>query len=261
MTAFGSVKKFIKTTPLAIPYIAVARALRKGRGSQSDEEVILDRLLATIGAVPKVFIEFGFSGWEFNCVRLAEDRSWQGLLLDGDRYNITVAKTIYHRDIEARHLWITLETLQQVVDFARGREVGVLSVDVDGNDYWFLQRLIGIRPAIVCVEINVFMGLRPIAVPYDPEFERTKKHKSWAYFGASLSAMHHLCRRHGYSLVAMSASGVNAFFVRDDLLTSVLRPLTPAEAYREQIEPDGRVVPTATYWEQIMDMPFVDVTQ
>jgi len=260
MNALAILKQRIKATPLAIPYIAAVNTFGKRRHSQSDEAAVLGRIISALGQVPKIFIEFGFSGWEFNCIALAQDRSWQGLLIDGDAYNATIARTIYHRGIEAKQLWITLDTLDHVIRYAAGREVGVLSIDVDGNDYWFAKHLMPLRPAILCVEVNVSMGLRPLTVPYDPAFDRTKKHQSWEYYGASLTAMHHLCRESGYSLVAMSGNGVNAFFVRGDLLTSALRVLDPQEAQRPKIYPNGSIAPTERFWEGIKNMPFVDVS-
>jgi hypothetical protein len=259
MSAIATLKQRIKATPLAVPYIAAVNVFGKRRSSQSNEAAVLARIISAVEPVPKVFIEFGFSGWEFNCIDLARNPEWEGLLLDGDRYNATIARTIYHRGIQARQLWITLETLQHVVDYARGRELGVMSIDVDGNDYWFLKHLIGLRPAIISVEVNVSLGLRPLTVPYDPAFDRTKKHESWEYYGASLTAMHHLCRQHDYSLVAMSGNGVNAFFVRDEKMTPALRALSPEQARRKKVYPDGRIAPTD--WEQIQDMPYVDVTR
>jgi hypothetical protein len=261
MNAINTLKQRIKATPLAIPYIAAKHVLGGRTSSQSDESQVLARIIAAVGCVPNVFIEFGFSGWEFNCIELARERSWQGLLVDGDGYNAAIARTIFHRGIQAKKLWITLETLQQIIDYARGREVGVLSIDVDGNDFWFLQRLIGLRPAIISLEVNTFFGLRPITVPYDPEFDRMKKHPSGGYFGASLAAMHHMCEQYGYSLVAMSSNAVNAFFVRNDRLMPALMPLDPKDAYREQVMPDGTVVSVPPVWEQLKDMPYVDVTK
>lgn len=260
MKPFASLKQRIKTTPLAIPYIALCHRLGKGLKSQSDEADILDRIISG-ASVPKTFIEFGFSGWEFNCVRLAQDRSWRGLLIDGDGYNITVAHTIFHDGIEAKQLWITLDTLEHVTRYAAGRDIGVLSIDVDGNDYWFLQRLIDIRPAVICMEINVTLGLRPITIPYDPSFDRTRAHESWEYYGASLVAIHHICQSHGYSLVSMSRNGVNAFFLRNDLLNDSHHILTPEAAFGPKIHPDGTRVPREKSWALIENMPFIDVTQ
>lgn len=259
MNAIARLKSTIKASPLAVPYILAKSAFGAKRASQSDESRILADLAGLVAA-PKCFIEFGFSGWEFNCIGLAQDPSWTGLLVDGQRYSVTVARTIYHRGVEARQLWISLDTIDTISAWADGKDLGVLSVDVDGNDYWFLQRLIVLRPAIIVAEVNVSLGLRPITVPYEADFDRTKKHETWEYYGASLAAVHHLCTNHGYTLVAVSSNGVNAFFVRDDRMVPSLRALLPQEARRPKMYPDGSIAPSERHWERIRAMPFVDVT-
>ena len=76
-------------------------------------------------------------------------------------------------------------------------------------------------------------------------FVRGEAHFSKIYYGASISALAGLAERKGYALVASNSVGNNVFFVRKDLLGE-LRPLTPAEAYRqcqfrEFHGPDGRL--------------------
>ena len=73
--------------------------------------------------------------------------------------------------------------------------------------------------------------------------------------------MFHLCKRHGYSLIEISENGVNAFFVRDDILTPDDLTLTPSEAYKNKLYPNGEVAPTLKFWEAIKELPYVDVTQ
>ena len=255
---FNSLKNYIKQTPLAIPFIILKNALNKSAFSQSNEAQIIDRLVSRFN-VPKTFVEFGFSGWEFNCIKIAHE--WEGLLLDGGAYNVTIANQIFPKAITAKQMWITLDTLDFVLDYSKSRKLGILSVDVDGNDYWFLEKLITTNPAIIIVEFNVSFGLFPISVPYDSAFDRIKKHESWEYYGASLSAMHHLCNLHDYSLIEISQNGVNAFFVRNDLLTADDRRLTPEEGYREKSYPDGSIAPTEQFWEIIKQLPYVDVTK
>ena len=237
-------KKFIKATPLLRPLIAVKGLITRPR-AQNDEAAILADLVAR-HAVPQRFVEFGFSGWEFNCADLA--RTWDGLLIDGDRYNVTIASTILPRRVVARHEWLTLDTLDVISTYLAGRELGVLSIDVDGNDYWFLEALIGLRPAIIISEYNSVFGHRSISVPYDPAFDRRQFGDGW-YFGASLAALAGLAAPHGYVLVA-ETGGINAFFLRDDLLTAADRPMTAAQAYRPR---------HADKWAEIAHLPFVDV--
>lgn len=223
--------------------------------SQNDEAVILHRLSRRYD-LPKRFIEFGFSGWEFNCAPLIGE--WEGLLVDGDAYNVKIAKLAYPR-IKAVRAWLTLENLDFIIDYARSKPLGILSVDVDGNDYWFLEKLISTTPVLIIAEYNSSFGLRPVSVPYDSNFDRTKKHGSWTYFGASLTALNHLARLHGYSLIEISNTGINAYFVRDDLLTADDVVLKPEAAFREKCFVDGSR--PSDQWENIKHLPFIDVTK
>lgn len=249
-------KQFIKSTPLIIIFILLKRVFISNHKSQSDEAQIIDRLIVRF-KVPKSFVELGFSGWEFNCIKLTSE--WEGLLVDGDSYNIKIAKLIFPKKITAKHMWLTLETLDFILDYSMSRQLGILSIDVDGNDYWFLEKLISIKPAIIIAEYNSSFGLLPISVPYDSRFDRIKKHDSRTYYGASLSAMHHLCNRHGYSLIEISSSGVNAFFVRNDLLTVDDFKFAPEHVFREKFFPDGSR--PSQQWEKIKHLPVVDVTK
>lgn len=251
----STAKTFVKGTPLAVPYIFVKSKLTRPR-AQNDEEVVLARLLQRYD-VPRTFIEFGFSGWEFNCAALAS--TWQGLLVDGDAYNVKIARVLWGSNITARQMWITLETVGELQEWLGPRELGILSVDVDGNDFWFLRRLLPTRPALIIAEYNSSFGLRPVTVPYDAEFDRIRKHPSRTYFGASLTALDHLARKHGYSLIEVGNTGVNAFFVRNDLLGAEDLVLRPEHAFREKLHHDGSR--PAAQWARIKDMPFVDVLQ
>jgi hypothetical protein len=107
----------------------------------------------------------------------------------------------------------------------------------------------------VIVEYNASLGLRPLTVPYDRTFERHAKHPSGWYHGASITALHTLCARSGYRLVAVSDSGVNVFFMRE-----AARSLEPSEAYRQNRLRNGWSSTTAPQqWQTICDLPFVTV--
>jgi hypothetical protein len=248
-------KALVKKTPLANIFI-YGKGLVRSPDTQGEEAAILLKLLSRF-KVPKLFVEFGFGGWEFNCAPIAKE--WEGLLLDGDPYNIRIANIILPKRVKAKQLWITLETLSTVRDFVGSRDLGILSVDVDGNDYWFLEALIDLRPSIIIAEYNSSFGLRPVTVPYDPQFDYVEKHPSRYYHGASLTALAHLAQAHGYSLIDVTSNGVNAFFVRSDLLGKDDIPLKAEQAYREKFWWNG--TRTSEQWEIIKHMPFVDVTQ
>jgi hypothetical protein len=76
-------------------------------------------------------------------------------------------------------MWLTLDNLDFILEYSRKQKLGILSIDVDGNDFWFLEKLITINPAIIIIEFNVSFVLRHISLPYDAFFDRKKKHESW----------------------------------------------------------------------------------
>jgi hypothetical protein len=260
MSFLQSVKERIKETPAVLPYIWLKNRFNAGHSSQSNEAEIIDRLVSKFD-VPKYFVEFGFSGWEFNCYRLAKNTEWEGLLLDGGAYNVVIARKIFHKNIVAKQMWINLETLDVIFEHSKNRNLGILSIDVDGNDYWFLQRLISLNPAIIISEFNVSFGTRSISVPYDQSFDRTKKHESHEYYGASLSAISFICYKYNYSLVDVSKNGINAFFVRNDLLAGFDEELQLDDVLLVKTYPDGSEAPTSVFWQAIKHMPYVDVTK
>ena len=112
----------------------------------------------------------------------------------------------------------------------------------------------------------MFGSERRISVPYDPAFARHKRHYSNLYFGASLPALEYLADRKGYSLVASTTSGANAFFVRSDLVRPPLQALSAKTAFhnsqfRESRTRSGRLsyAAGAARAELIRGLPVVNV--
>jgi hypothetical protein len=194
---------------------------------------------------------FGFHPIEFNCAPLARKLDWRGLLIDGNARQVADARAILPPHIETVEAFLTLANLGFIK--SRFPELGVLSIDVDGNDYFFLEGLIDCRPSVICVEYNSSFGAEPISVPYDDKFDRHEKHPSGWYHGASLSALARLCAAHGYGLADVSEAGANAFFTR----TGTLDPGTAWRPNRLRREYSG--VAHAAQWDTIKHMPFVRV--
>ena len=221
--------------------------MHRARG-QSDETQILERLTVD---VPKTFVEFGFHPVQFNCIKLAANPSWRGLLIDGNPQQVADARALLPERIDVVERFLTLENLEFIKHAFS--QIGVLSIDVDGNDYWFLRELIGTRPAVISVEYNSTFGLEPITVPYDPAFNRYEKHPKGWYHGASLTALAKLCAHHGYGLAAVSHKGANAFFTQSGKLDPKIawRPNTLREVYSG--------IPHDRQWDEIKNLPYETV--
>jgi len=205
--------------------------------SQWGEDGILQFLIRRITVQNPVFVEFGVENYlESNTRFLLINNGWSGLIMDGSRSNVEFVRNdpIYWRhNLKAVHAFVTRENISSLLaeNGIRG-EIGLLSVDIDGNDYWIWDAITGVDPAIVVVEYNSLFGPeRAVTVPYDPEFTREKAHYTLCYYGASLAALVALGNRRGYAFVGTNSAGNNAFFVRRSLMTSSLKELSAAEGY------------------------------
>jgi hypothetical protein len=190
--------------------------------SQWGEDGIVEWLIQRI-PMPMRFVELGVEDYaEANTRFLLEHRNWKGLVLDGSRANIEALRndSIYWRHaVTAQHRFITAENIDSIIaDAGFGGEIGILSIDIDGNDYWTWRAIASVNPAVVICEYNaVFGDLHAITIPYDPTFVRSVAHHSNLYYGASIRALITLGEEEGYQLIGSNRNGVNAFFIRSDL--------------------------------------------
>ena len=206
--------------------------------SQSNEDGLIQYLINQVDIPNKTFIEFGVENYtECNTKFLLLHNNWSGYVMDGSINNMETLKknTIYwQHDIVAKGVFITKENINELIA-ERGfdEEVGILSIDIDGNDYWVWDAINCIKPCIVIVEYNHIYGPNAkISIPYKSDFYRTDAHFSNLYWGASLGAYVHLGKKKGYDLVCINQLGHNAFFVREDLRGN-LPAVSIAAAWRE----------------------------
>jgi hypothetical protein len=186
--------------------------------SQNGEDGVLAELVRRVGATSRWFIEFGIeTGIEGNCVFLADVMGWSGVFLEPrkDAFEALRRKYAANPTVRTTHALVTPENVEQL--FAQEGvpiEPDVLSIDVDGNDYWIWKALTAYSPRIVVIEYNAQWPLLERWVqPYDPQrvWEGTDN------YGASLGALRSLGEAKGYRFVHTELTGNNAFFVRADL--------------------------------------------
>jgi hypothetical protein len=193
--------------------------------SQRGEDGILQFIINRISIPNKIFIEFGVEDYtESNTRYLLVAKNWSGLVIDGSKSNINYIKEdfIYWKyDIRAVASFITTENINDLIEnYTTEKDIGLLSIDIDGNDYWVWDAINTINPRIVVCEYNsAFGNSKKLTIPYAHDFDRTAAHYSNLYFGASLPALCDLAKQKGYDFVGAGSAGVNAFFVRKDLST------------------------------------------
>jgi hypothetical protein len=241
--------------------------------SQNGEDGVIQFLLSRVAVDNKLFVEFGVGDYsEANTRFLCLHDQWSGLVIEGNSRDVTRLKrdpTFWRFDITVVSAFITRENINDLlVDNGISGAIGLLSIDVDGNDYWIFEAISVVRPAIVIIEYNHRFGPdRAVTVPYDPRFSREGAHYSNIYYGASLRALCLLADRKGYAFVGCESFGVNAFFVRRDLMTGRIREVPIEEGYRRgrfraARDARGRLAHLTAEEEAAMlaDLPVVDVT-
>lgn len=198
--------------------------------SQCDEDGIILEIFRRIGTTNKRFVEFGVgTGLENNTVALLFN-GWSGLWIDADdkwiaRIEAGFAPVIKSGRLKVVKSFITKDNIDQLISSnVPEREIDLLSVDLDGNDYHILKAIRSISPRVLVMEYN-----SKLAPPIEFCMAYNASH-GWGEndcFGASLSFLVAKLRAKGYSLVSCNLSGANAFFVRDDLLgDNFLAPYT-----------------------------------
>ncbi|TSD03473.1 MAG: hypothetical protein Athens071416_154 [Parcubacteria group bacterium Athens0714_16] len=196
--------------------------------SQWGDDGIIQYLINNIDT-PKTFVDIGAGRYTQPDTRfLLEHDNWSGLTIDGCSVDHLKNSGLYPcYDITTKQVFVTTENINEIIDF---KEIGLLNIDIDGNDYWIWKAL-KINPVIVIIEYNPYFELRPITVPYNKEFVRNAAHHSSMYYGASLMSLCDLAEEKGYVFIGCNSHGGNAYFIRKDKIGK-LKVVTPQEGYR-----------------------------
>lgn len=190
--------------------------------SQFGEDGIIQWLIHNTKIENKTFVEFGVEDYtEANTRFLLMNNNWTGLIIDGSESNIEKVKAseyYWRYNLTAIAEFITKDNINELIrGGGMAGDIGLLSVDIDGNDYWVLDNIDCIQPRILICEYNSIFGAdKKVTVPYDAKFVRMDKHYSCLYWGASISAFCDWAEEHNYYYVGSNMAGNNAFFVRKD---------------------------------------------
>ena len=210
--------------------------------SQNGEDGIIEELLNRLGTTIQLSVEFGVEdGSECNTAYLAKAKDWSCILIEANAEKFQKLKENYasYPNVRVAHKFVTRENIVSIFEEMNiPIEFDLLSIDIDGNDYWVWQALSGYKPRIAIIEFNgAYPPPRQMVIKYNPNF-------AWdgtTYYGASLTSLTLLGNQMGYALLGTDSRGVNAFFVRRDLLEQSGFPeLTPEAAYHPPGYPPHR---------------------
>jgi hypothetical protein len=189
--------------------------------SQTGEDGILAEIFERIGTTNKNFVEFGVSdGLENNTAYLLL-QGWSGVWLEGsetfyNRIQKNFASVIEDGSLKVQNTFITAENIESLFEKnSVPKDLDLLSIDIDGNDYWVWKAIKKYSPRVVAIECNPFFGPKiSLVMKYNPEHIWNRS----SYFGSSVKALELLGREKGYVLVGCNFIGNEAFFVRKDLV-------------------------------------------
>ncbi|MEZ5010007.1 MAG: hypothetical protein R2753_17795 [Chitinophagales bacterium] len=186
----------------------------------------------------KRFVEFGVENYkESNTRFLLENNNWEGLIIDGSKENIDFIKSdpIYWKhSLTAINSFITQENINEIlVSNGFEGEIGILHIDIDGNDYWVWKAINVIDPIIAIIEYNSIFGKdRSITIPYQENFVRHDAHYSNIYAGSSLPSLLQLAKEKGYVFIGCNSAGNNAYFIREAYIPNIsIKPVSLEEGF------------------------------
>jgi hypothetical protein len=197
--------------------------------SQCEEDGKLLFIFAMLGISSGTFVDIGAAdGINSNCANLALNFGWRGVFIDGNPVNINRGNEFYCKHPDSWiyppkfvHAMVTRENINEILKMATvSVDVDLMSIDIDGNDFWIWDAIECVVPKVVIIETHIEFGTRSIVVPYDKNYVFPGKHPD--YCGASPTAMVKLANKKGYRLIGSNDYGFNTIYVRRGLGEKVL---------------------------------------
>ncbi|MDX2098481.1 MAG: hypothetical protein SFW36_11950 [Leptolyngbyaceae cyanobacterium bins.59] len=236
--------------------------------SQTDEDGILLFIFSIIGSFNKQSVEIcAGNGIECNTANLIINHGWHGLMVDGNQALINEGLEFFMNHPQTHlyppklvHTWITQDNVNDIIrKNGFTGEMDLLSIDMDGMDYWIWQAIDCIQPRVVVVEYQDILGPeRSLTVPYQDDFNAYDYPTTSGmpnFCGASLPAFVKLAGAKNYRLVSCNRYGHNAFFIKNPLGLPEIPEIDIQECFKHP----------KTLWgmkerfQTVKDLPWVEV--
>jgi hypothetical protein len=189
--------------------------------SQCGEDGVINEIFKRIGITNQHFAEFGAGNGLQNSTAALILKNWTGAWIESDKKNIELINAKYNAQILRHRLilreaFITTENIEELLnEMDIPQEFDLMSIDIDGNDYWVWKAIVKFKPRVVICEYNGRFGAD---LKWVMRYNASHTWNGSSYYGASLKSLEILGAQKGYSLVGCNLAGVNAFFVRNDLV-------------------------------------------
>lgn len=209
----------------------IAKQQQKIVYSQNGEEYRLEYIFDNIKPTNKVFVDLGaWDGIHLSNTKLFSDAGWKGLLVDGKDY-----PNVFKSFITKENIIETLKLHNIPTEF------DLLSIDIDGNDYWVLREVLShYKPRVIVSEFNSEHPLEQSkTIEYNPDFCFDNFSD---YYGYTYGAGEKLAKEFGYTIIYQQ-SNMNLFYLRNDLVNEV--PEFKKEMFR--------------HWNKVSDKKWVEI--
>ena len=220
--------------------------------SQWGEDGIIDWLVNKSPDIPKSFLEIGTENYkESNTRFLLINKNWDGFIIEADKSSVKDIKSqrIYWRhNLTIENTFISQNNINTIIKKNNiPRKLGLLSLDIDGVDYWILKKLSVLDPSIIICEYNSLFGQKKaITVPYKNNYIRSNEHFSNLFYGASIRAFINLLKKRNYFFIGTNSAGNNAFFVKQNIWKKINKLITDKKIFeskfRESRNSNGKLI-------------------
>lgn len=189
--------------------------------SQNGEDGMIAEIFRRIGTTQRFFVEFGSGDGAENNTRLLLLLGWQGAWLDAGNESVERARQreaaiVQEGRLQIGKAFVSAESIEELLKtYQVPPELDLLSIDIDRNDFYVWKAITSYRPRVVIIEYN---GIFPPQTDWVIDYDADSTWDGTSQFGASLKALERLACEKGYALVGCNLAGVNAFFVREDLV-------------------------------------------
>ena len=208
--------------------------------SQWGEDGIIDWLVNKSPDIPKSFLEIGTENYkESNTRFLLINKNWDGFIIEADKSSVKDIKSqrIYWRhNLTVENTFIRQNNINTIIKKNNiPRKLGLLSLDIDGVDYWILKKLSVLDPSIIICEYNSLFGQKKaITVPYKNNYIRSNEHFSNLFYGASIRAFINLLKKRNYFFIGTNSAGNNAFFVKQNIWKKINKLITDKKIFESK---------------------------
>jgi len=235
--------------------------------SQNCEDGIIDYLASRINNPNRYFVEIGSSdGIENNTAWLAIAKKYSGIMIEGDKKQSLFSKELMESlnlSVECINMFFTKDNIAELTKILLYNNPDVLSLDIDGNDYYIAKAIIeiGLRPKIFVVEYNSVYGPdNSSTIIYREDFNVVKAHKTQLYYGISITGWKNFFKYHDYKFITVDKNGVNAFFVDKKVFDAdFLEKLKGLEFQENYYQMTKFKVPWMKQFELIREMTFFEI--